>query len=800
MKCETTGNDLLATQKHLDESQQTREILTGKLKELTVKLDVTNNQLSELSKDHQALLTSMESLRNEKHLVDKAKVELNLMLETLSSDYEKSQTSKSHLQKMYDILMEEKQMLELDLQCARKDKEITEMNLRAEEKRSTDLREELLSSQEKCKSLSFDCDLLRQQTIELEEVFTLSEKQNNDLESRLERLNLESTDVKYQLERSSSSNTHFAEEMKDLNTKLNELEIERGNLKAQIADQASDIASLKKELLSAEQIRLDLDAEKMSITEKLKICEINKEKVEMELGQLSRERSDLLNQLAAMTSRRDQCGEEVMRLQQRLKQMAECNDRLNRNLEGLVKENADKLIVIEAHEKEIQRQQEHFAGLRSEKEALEGILFDTNTNLEASQNRCDQLDREVHDLISKQEAMKNKIAQLTKELEQCDRRLQETKVQMNNALSNQEAEFLQKVNYLKQLGEDNLKKWNDEKEQLKMAAESRLHSALQALETSKDGEIFNLKERLDSLQLHLDSVCQQHEEVLIRCENEKQQALLLAHRDKQAVTDKLEQIQRDLKTEIENAERMRREFSAKVDRDRATIKQLNDDLQRLKVKCDEQKLRAEEDIRKIDLMLSAMTSERDLALKEVENLKTQLGLSEDRANGIIAQLQETTRKLKENENFADGLRKELIDAKRLLAESNIERDKYMSTNKELRDHIKCVEGQRREQARNLEDALQKCAALDESRTSLEVDRTRIATMLKETQNNMTKLNQEHQAALANIQKLQQSTGKKEAMGTELQARLNNETDERERIQQELCQLKKQVRFSLQLIF
>lgn len=389
--------------------------------------------------------------------------------------------------------------------------------------------------------------------------------------------------------------------------------------------------------------------------------------------------------------------------------------------------------------------------------------------------------------------MKNKIAQLTKELENSERRLQETKTQMNNALSNQEAEFLQKVNYLKSLGEDNLKKWNDEKEQLKVAAESRLHSSLQALETSKDGEIFTLKERLESLQLHFDSVCQQHEEVLIRCENEKQQALLLAHRDKQAVTDKLEQTQRDLKSEIENMERLRREFSAKNERDRTVIKQLNDDLTKLKTKCEEQKLRAEDELRKIDLMLSSMTSERDLAVKDVENLKTQLGLSEDRINGITAQLQDTNRKLKETENLSEGFRKELIDSKRLLAESNIERDKYISTNKELRDHIKCAEGQRREQARNLEEALQKVAALEESRNSLENDRTRIATMLKETQNNMTKLNQEHQTALATIQKLQQSSGKKDVMGNELQARLSSETDERERVQQELCQLKKQVR-------
>lgn len=430
--------------------------------------------------------------------------------------------------------------------------------------------------------------------------------------------------------------------------------------------------------------------------------------------------------------------------------------------------------------------------MRSEKESLEGILFDTNTNLEASQNRCEQLDREVHELISKQETMKNKIGQLTKELENCERRLQETKIQMNNALSNQEAEFLQKVAYLKSLGEDNLKKWNDEKEQLKNAAESRLHSSLQALETSKNSDIFNLKERLDSLQLHLDSVCQQHEEVLIRSENEKQQALLLAHRDKQAVADKLEQTQCELKTEMDNLDRLRRESAAKNDRDRNVIKQLNDDVAKLKTKYEEHKLKAEEDLRKLDLMLSSMTTERDVSLKEVENFKAQLRFSEDRASNLSAQLQETTRKLKECENMADGIRKELIDARRALAESNIEREKYLTSNKELRDHIKRVEGQRREQARNLEEALQKVASLEESKNSLENDRTRIATMLKETQNNMTKLNQEHQNALASIQKMQTNAGQKDVLENELQARLGNETEERERVQQELQQLKKQV--------
>lgn len=61
------------------------------------------------------------------------------------------------------------------------------------------------------------------------------------------------------------------------------------------------------------------------------------------------------------------------------------------------------------------------------------------------------------------------------------------------------------------------------------------------------------------------------------------------------------------------------------------------------------------------------------------------------------------------ENCIDATRKELTDTRRMLGDSNIERDKYANSNKELRDHVKRVEGQRREQARSMDDALQKIA-------------------------------------------------------------------------------------------
>lgn len=61
----------------------------------------------------------------------------------------------------------------------------------------------------------------------------------------------------------------------------------------------------------------------------------------------------------------------------------------------------------------------------------------------------------------------------------------------------------------------------------------------------------------------------------------------------------------------------------------------------------------------------------------------------------------------EAENTTESLRKELTDLRRLLTDSNFEKEKYHNTNKELRDHIKKTESEKREQARQLEEAYAK---------------------------------------------------------------------------------------------
>lgn len=59
------------------------------------------------------------------------------------------------------------------------------------------------------------------------------------------------------------------------------------------------------------------------------------------------------------------------------------------------------------------------------------------------------------------------------------------------------------------------------------------------------------------------------------------------HRDKQAIAEKLEACQRDIKSETEAVERLRREAAAKQEKDRHNINQLREEGARLKMKLEE---------------------------------------------------------------------------------------------------------------------------------------------------------------------------------------------------------------------
>lgn len=158
---------------------------------------------------------------------------------------------------------------------------------------------------------------------------------------------------------------------------------------------------------------------------------------------------------------------------------------------------------------------------------MEAVLFDTQTNLEASDIKKLQLEKEQQDLLVKQETLKGQITRLSKDFERSEKRCQDIKTAFAQQAGNKEAEFAQTLNKLKNQNEDNVKKLTEEREKIRMALEKRMQESLNQLKHEKDGEINNLHEQLANIQNHIENVSQQHEELLLRAENDKQQALLI---------------------------------------------------------------------------------------------------------------------------------------------------------------------------------------------------------------------------------------------------------------------------------
>lgn len=77
VKLQTNSDALAATRKQYDNCEHTRDVLTGKVTELTEKLDTANHQLSELFKERDSLQKTLDSLRTDKHSVERGKAELN---------------------------------------------------------------------------------------------------------------------------------------------------------------------------------------------------------------------------------------------------------------------------------------------------------------------------------------------------------------------------------------------------------------------------------------------------------------------------------------------------------------------------------------------------------------------------------------------------------------------------------------------------------------------------------------------------------------------------------------------------
>ena len=95
--------------------------------------------------------------------------------------------------------------------------------IRAEEERSSRLREESITLREELNKIYLCRDLLEQQRLETESLLNIVEKQKAELEYDLDKINVEKQEAKEMLEKSATSHETLAQDVKLMKSCITEV-------------------------------------------------------------------------------------------------------------------------------------------------------------------------------------------------------------------------------------------------------------------------------------------------------------------------------------------------------------------------------------------------------------------------------------------------------------------------------------------------------------------------------------------------------------------------------------------------
>lgn len=152
-------------------------------------------------------------------------------------------------------------------------------------------------------------------------------------------------------------------------------------------------------------------------------------------------------------------------------------------------------------------------------------------------------------------------------------------------------------------------------------------------------------------------------------ENEKQKALTLAQQEQNALKDRIDQLSNQMEEHEKDNEKLKRENSARLDKDRAEIASLLRELSRVKGDMDDTTARlmgdktlAEENLRRERSVKSDLEA-------QIESLKTALKYANDKVDAVVEELEETRRKLTLAEDMNSASQVEYGETEMRLQES-----------------------------------------------------------------------------------------------------------------------------------
>lgn len=166
----------MLVRKQYENSENNVAALEKRVKEQVAQLDTCRAQCSQLAQDRDLIQKNLEALKSEKNQLDKNRIEVNAIVESLQQDYERLQKSTNKLQKEFDSLQDEKIFMQSEIDRLNQEADLREITLRGEEDRCSRMREELLNIREELHKSYLSYDMLEAQKLESDNMIASLEK------------------------------------------------------------------------------------------------------------------------------------------------------------------------------------------------------------------------------------------------------------------------------------------------------------------------------------------------------------------------------------------------------------------------------------------------------------------------------------------------------------------------------------------------------------------------------------------------------------------------------------------------
>nr|CAI5860125.1 unnamed protein product [Callosobruchus analis] len=153
---------------------------------------------TQLTQEKDALQKSLETLRSEKAHLDRVRLEVTAMVESLNLDYDRVQKSNQNLQKELSNVQNEKSFLQAEVERLNQEADLREIALRGEEDRCSRMREELLSLEDEKAALQHissdhqnDIQSLKKELLQTEQQKLCLESDKTSLSEKCKFLEIE---------------------------------------------------------------------------------------------------------------------------------------------------------------------------------------------------------------------------------------------------------------------------------------------------------------------------------------------------------------------------------------------------------------------------------------------------------------------------------------------------------------------------------------------------------------------------------------------------------------------------------